>query len=250
MTIALITGAGRGLGKKAAIELAKKGVDILFTYNTNKDAAIATQKEIESLGRKAYYFQLDTGKTQDFPSFIESLKIILHQEFKDQKIDYLLNNAGFGHYTPITEMKEEDFDHLYQVHLKGVYFLTQRLLPSFNDGGKILNVSSGLTRSSNPGYSAYAAMKGAVEVFTRYLALELAPRKINVNCIAPGAIATDFGGGRVRDIPEFNARIAQATALGRVGEDSDIGPVMAMLLSNESGWINAQRIEVSGGIHI
>lgn len=250
MTIAFITGGSRGLGRSAALELAKRGVDIIFTYQSNTEAAEKTKRDIEALGQRASHVKLDTGKTQTFDSMLIQLEKILKDEFQSSRLDYILNNAGFGHYSPISEMKEKDFDDIYNVHLKGVYFLTQKLLPLMNDGGRILNVSSGLTRFSYPGSSAYASMKGAIEVFSRYLAVELAPRKISVNCIAPGAIATDFGGGRVRDDELINTQISKSTALGRVGEASDIGPVMANLLTREMQWINGQRIEVSGGIHI
>lgn len=249
MTIALITGANRGLGKNTALELAKNGVDIIFTYRTNKEEAHQCISEIEAYGQKAIALALDVGEMSTFSSFTKELKRVLKESFEDQSIDYLLNNAGHGHYCSFTEMKESDFDQLYNVHLKGVYFLTQRLVPLLKDGGKIINISSGLTRFSYPGSSAYAAMKGAIEVFTRYLAIELGPRKITVNTIAPGAVATDFGGGRVRDNKDINSHIAQMTALKRTASADDIGPVIAnFFLHND--WVNAQRIEASGGIHI
>lgn len=249
MTIALITGASRGLGKNAALELAKKGIDIIFTYNSNEEAANETKKEIEALGQKVIAFKLNTANTESFDQFTKDVKTALKEYFQKDHFDYLLNNAGIGKNNLITSMDEESFDHLYHIHLKGVYFLTQKLLGLISDGGRILNVSSGLTRFSYPGYSAYAAMKGAIEVFTRYLAVELGPRRISVNCIAPGAIETDFSGGAVRDNKDLNNSISQRTPLGRVGLPSDIGPLMAELLTGSCGWINGQRIEASGGIH-
>jgi len=147
-----------------------------------------------------------------------------------------------------TATTEEQFDGIFNVHVKGVYFLTQKLLPLMNDGGRIVNVSSGLARVSMPGSSAYGAAKGAVEVMTRYMARELGPRRITANVVAPGAIQTDFSGGMVRDNPELNKRVADMTALGRPGVADDIGPMIASLLSDENRWVNGQRIEVSGGM--
>lgn len=249
MKIALVTGGSRGLGKSAAIALARKGVGIVFTYNQNQQAANKTIEEIKSFSGTAYSLQLDTQNVATFDSFSNDLKELISEKFQRQNFDYLLNNAGIGKFSPITDMKERDFDELVNIHLKGVYFLTQKLIPLISEGGRILNVSSGLTRFSYPGYSAYASIKGAIEVFTRYLALELGEKKISVNCIAPGAIETDFGGGQVRDNKDLNNLISGQTPLGRVGLPQDIGPIMAEILAGDMGWINGQRIEASGGIH-
>lgn len=247
MTIALITGGSRGLGKSMAQHLARRGTDIIFTYHSNKEEADKVVREIGGMGRKAAALQLDVSKSDTFGAFAQAIKETL-KNFGRSDFDYLVNNAGTGVNKPIAEMSETDFDSMVAIHLKGPYFLTQKLLPLMKDGGRIVNISSGLARFSRPGMSAYAMMKGGVEVMTRYMAAELGPRRIAVNTIAPGAIETDFGGGVVRDNKEMNAQIASATALGRVGLPDDIGGAVAMLLSDEAGWINGQRIEVSGGI--
>lgn len=248
--IALITGGSRGLGKNAALHLGRAGVDVIVTYRTQKDEAAAVVRELESMGRTAALLQLDVAQTKHFEAFAVALQGTLRSRWSRDRFDYLVNNAGTGLHRSFLETTEEAFDELYAQHFKGVYFLTQKLVPLMNDGGKILNVSSGLARFALPGYSAYAAMKGAVEVLTRYLAKELGPRRIAVNTLAPGAIATDFGGGAVRDNPELQAFLSSQTALGRVGMPDDIGGVIANLLSDGSGWINAQRIEASGGFLI
>jgi NAD(P)-dependent dehydrogenase (short-subunit alcohol dehydrogenase family) len=248
--IALITGGGRGLGKSMALHAADRGVDIVLTYQSDRDSALAVAAEIQKRGRKAVALQLDVGDTRSFGAFAERLKSELGQTFGRERFDFLVNNAGVGVHAGVTETTEEQFDLLMNVHLKGTFFLTQKLLPLLNDGGRIVNVSSGLARFSFPGYAAYAAMKGAVEVLTRYLAKELGARKIAVNTLAPGAIETDFGGGTVRDNAEVNRQIASLTSLGRVGLPDDIGGAVALLLSPEAGWINGQRIEVSGGIFL
>lgn len=248
--IALITGGGRGLGKSMALHAADHGVDIVLTYQSDRDSALAVKAEIEKRGRKAAVLELDVGDSRSFGAFAERLKAELGQKFGRERFDFLVNNAGVGAHALVTETSEEQFDRLMNIHLKGTYFLTQKLLPLMQDGGRILNVSTGLTRFAFPGYSAYAAMKGGVEVFTRYLARELGPRKISVNVLAPGAIETDFGGGTVRDNPEVNRQIASLTSLGRVGLPDDIGGAVSLLLSPEAGWINGQRIEVSGGIFL
>ncbi|ACB94232.1 SDR family NAD(P)-dependent oxidoreductase [Beijerinckia indica] len=248
--IALVTGASRGLGRSMAIALAHKGVDVIGTYHSNKAEADATVAAVEALGRKAVMFQLDTSNTASFASFAVDLKQRLAANWNRSTFDYLVNNAGIGIYAPFAETSEADFDRLMNIHLKGVFFLTQALLPLIADGGRIVNLSSGLTRFSLPGYAAYAAMKGAVEVLTRYLAKELGPRGIGVNTIAPGAIETDFGGGSVRDNKQVNDFIASVTALGRPGLPDDIGPAVASLLTEDNRWINAQRIEVSGGMFV
>ncbi|MGZ5182986.1 MAG: SDR family NAD(P)-dependent oxidoreductase [Ramlibacter sp.] len=248
--IALITGGSRGLGKNAAIKLARDGVDIILTYFSRADEAQAVVDEITALGRRAVALQLDTGATAGFDAFAAAVRAALKANWQCERFDYLLNNAGTGIDAPFTEVTEAQFDEMCNVHLKGVFFLTQKLLPLMADGGRILNVSSGLARFALPGKSAYAAMKGAVEVLTRYLAKELGPRGIAVNVIAPGAIATDFGGGVVRDNEQVAAYIASQTALGRVGQPDDIGDAIAMLLSDRGRWINAQRIEASGGMFL
>jgi NAD(P)-dependent dehydrogenase (short-subunit alcohol dehydrogenase family) len=247
--VALITGGSRGLGKAAAHSLAATGTDVIITYRSQRAEAEAVVRELTALGRKAAAIQLDVGKVNTFPEFVLNLKRTL-QAFERPSIDYLLNNAGHGAYASIADTTEADFDELVNVHLKGVFFLTQKLLPLLADGGSILNLSSGLARFSLPGYAAYASMKGAIEVFTRYLAAELGPRRIRVNTLAPGAIETDFGGGAVRDNAQLNAQIAKQTALGRVGVPEDIGKVVAMLLSDGATWVNGQRIEAAGGIHL
>ena len=248
--IALITGGSRGLGRSSALHLAARGVDVILTYHSNATEAQAVVGKIEALGRRAVALQLDVGDSQGFAAFAPTLKTTLAQGWQRDRFDYLVNNAGVGLYAPFAEATEEQFDTLMKVHLKGPFFLTQRLLPLLNDGGRIVNLSSGLTRFALPGYAAYAAMKGAVEVLSRYLAKELGPRKIAVNVIAPGAIETDFGGGAVRDNPQLNAFVAAQTALGRAGQPEDIGGAIASLLSADSGWINAQRVEASGGMFV
>jgi NAD(P)-dependent dehydrogenase (short-subunit alcohol dehydrogenase family) len=248
--IALVTGASRGLGRNTAIALARKGVDVVGTYHSKKAEAAATVSAIEELGRKAVMFQLDTGNTASFVGFAADLKQALSATWGRSTFDYLVNNAGIGIHAPFAETTEADFDRLMNIHLKGVFFLTQRLLPLIADGGRIVNFSSGLARFSLPGYSAYAAMKGAIEVLTRYLAKELGSRGIAVNAVAPGAIETDFGGGAVRDNKQVNQFVASVTALGRPGVPDDIGPAVASLLTEDNRWINAQRIEVSGGMFV
>ena len=245
--IAIVTGGSRGLGRATVEALAARGVWSIFTYHSNRAAADAVVAAVAETGARAVALSLDTGDTGAFPAFADAVARTLGAWGVD-RFDYLVNNAGTAHHAPIAEVTEADFDALYRVHLKGVFFLTQRLLPLLADGGRIVNISSGLTRFSFPGSAAYASMKGAVEVLTRYLARELGGRGIAVNTVAPGAIATDFSDGRVRDNPEINRQIAGATALGRVGQPEDIGPMIAALLAGENRWINAQRIEVSGGM--
>lgn len=249
-TIALITGGSRGLGKSAALHLAQQGIDIVLTYQHQRDAAQELVREIQQMGRKAVALQLDVESIASFPGFIQNLGEVLHTHWHTDQISMLLNNAGVGVHQPFTEFSETQFDLLMNVHLKGVFFLTQQLLPLIQDGGRILNVSSGLTRFSLPGYSAYAAMKGAVEVLTRYWAKELGNRGISVNVLAPGAIETDFGHGAVRDNAQLNQFVANQTALGRAGLPDDIGAVAAALLVRDTQWINGQRIEASGGMFL
>lgn len=246
--IALVTGGSRGLGKDMALSLAKKGIDVVFTYHSNKEEADKVAAEIESLGQKGYVFQLDAGDVKSFDSFYQRVTERLKEETGSRNFDFLINNAGTALYAPFAETTEEQFDAALNIHYKGVFFLTQKALPFINDGGRLINISSGLARFSFPGSSAYASMKGAVEVLTRYLAKELGARGIAANVVAPGAIETDFGNGHVRDDKELNAQIAGMTSLGRVGLPADIGGVVAFLCTDEAKWINGQRIEVSGGM--
>lgn len=248
--IALVTGGSRGLGRDMAISIAKKGIDVIITYQTKNEEALAVVAEIKSMGRKAEALQLDTGKPETFAGFITELKNLLSGTFNSDKIEFLINNAGIGIYAEFAETTEEQFDMLNNIHFKGVFFLTQQVLEILSDGGGIINVSTGLTRFANPGYSAYAAMKGAMEVATKYQAKELGARGIKVNIVAPGAIETDFGGGIVRDNADVNKYIASATALGRVGRPDDIGGVVAFLCTDDAKWITGQRIEVSGGMYL
>ena len=247
--IALITGASRGLGRNAALHLARAGTDVVLTYHRGQADATRVVEEIRGHGRKAEALQLDVGQTSTFKDFAARLIKSLRQTWDRDRFDILVNNAGIGISKPFMETTEADFDELMNIHFKGTFFITQTLLPILNDGGRIINLSSGLARMTLPGYSAYASMKGGIEVLTRYLTKELGPRRITVNVIAPGAIETDFGGGHVRDNAELNAQIAARTPLGRVGLPDDIGGVVSLLLSDEAYWINGQRIEVAGGIH-
>lgn len=245
--IALVTGGSRGLGKNMALSLARRGVDVILSYRSNQAEAAQGVAEIEKLGRRAVALQLDVAIASTFSKFVAQVREELQKRWQRDRFDYLVNNAGVGAHASFAETTEAQFDELVNVHLKGPFFLTQKLLPLLADGGRIINISSGLTRFAYPGYSAYASMKGAIEVLTRYQAKELGTRGIAVNTVAPGAIETDFGGGRVRDDKELNAAIASQTALGRVGRPEDIGGVIASLLAPENGWINGQRIEASGG---
>ncbi|WP_374360756.1 SDR family NAD(P)-dependent oxidoreductase [Cloacibacterium sp.] len=248
--IALVTGGSRGLGKDSAIQLAKKGFHIILTYQTKREFADEVVKEIEKMGQKAFALPLDISTTAGFNQFANEVKDILDTQFASAKLDALVNNAGIGINQSFETTTEETLDTMTNIHFKGPYFLTQKLLPLLNDGSSIVNTSSGLARFSFAGYSAYGAMKAAIDSLSRYQALELGSRKIRVNSIAPGAIETDFGGGVVRDISDLNQHIASETALGRVGLPDDIGSVVAFLCSEDSKWINAQRIEVSGGYKI
>ncbi len=248
--IALITGASRGLGKDAAIQLAKRGFDTILTYQTKKEFADEVVKEIESIGQKAVALPLDVSTTAGFDQFVANVKGVLEIHFSSSKLDALVNNAGIGINERIETMTEQILDSMTNIHFKGPYFLTQKLLPLLNDGSSIVNTSSGLARFSFEGYSAYGPMKAAIDSLSKYQALELGIRKIRVNSIAPGAVETDFGGGAVRDVSDLNNYLASETALGRVGLPDDIGSVVAFLCSDDSKWINAQRIEVSGGYRI
>lgn len=248
--IAFITGASRGLGRNTAVSLAEHGIDVIGTYHSNKVEADSLTTEIAKKGRKAVMLQLDTGNVKAFDAFKDAFQKTLKEAFGRDDFDFLINNAGIGIGSMFVETKEEDFDRLMNVNLKGVYFLTQKLVSLMKDGGRIINLSSGLARFSLMRMSAYAMTKGAIEVFTRYLAKELGPRGITANTVAPGAIATDFGGGYVRDNPEANKSVAAITALGRAGVPDDIGPMIASLLSDDNRWVNGQRIEVSGGAYL
>ncbi|MGZ3884819.1 MAG: SDR family oxidoreductase, partial [Bacteroidia bacterium] len=242
-----VTGGSRGLGKNMAIALAKRGIDVVLTYNSNKEAADKVVAEIQSLGQKAFAFKLDTSDIKLFDGFMKEVTEHLKAQTGSTHFDFLINNAGTALYMPVTDVTEEQMDAIYNIHYKGVFFLTQKSLPFINDGGGIINISSGLTRITMPGSSVYGSLKTAVESLTRYMAKELGHRKIRVNVVAPGAIETDFGGGRTRDNKEINAHIAGLTALGRVGLPDDIGGVVAFLCTQDAYWINGQRIEVSGG---
>lgn len=248
--IALVTGGSRGLGRNTAIKLAESGSDVILTYHSNRAEADSAVAQIEKLGRRAVALQLDVGNSAGFAAFAGQVREALQKQWRREQFNHLVNNAGIGVHAAFAETTEAQFDQLVNIHLKSTFFLTQKLLPLLADGGRIVNLSSGLARFSLPGYAAYAAMKGAIEVLSRYMAKELGARGIAVNVVAPGAIATDFGGGMVRDNAQVNAMIASQTALGRVGLPDDIGGVIASLLSPANAWINGQRIEVSGGIFL
>ncbi|SHH88810.1 SDR family NAD(P)-dependent oxidoreductase [Flavobacterium defluvii] len=248
--IAVVTGGSRGLGKDMALNLAKKGLNVVLTYNSQKEEAQNVVKQIEQIGQIGVALKLDVSDTSSFDLFRKTLSETLSNHFKTDKIDFLINNAGFIHYANFAEITETQFTEMENVHFKGPFFLTQKLLPLFNANGGIVNVSSGLTRFATPGFSAYASFKGGMETLTKYLAKELGDRRIRVNSIAPGAIETDIMGGAVRDNAEMNQYLASQTALGRVGLPEDIGGVVAFLCTDEAGWINAQRIEISGGSNL
>ena len=246
MKTAIITGSSRGLGRDMALRVAQNGTDVIVTYHSKQDDADAVVAQIEAMGRQAVAIQLDTGDIASFDAFAGEVQSAL-EKMGREKFDFLVNNAGSGLSAPFAQTTEEGFDSMVNIHFKGVFFLTQKLLPLMNDGGRIVNVSSGLARYSFDGYSAYGACKGAVETLSRYMAKELGARGIAVNVLAPGAIETDFGGGYLRANPEFAQMLGEQTALGRVGQADDIGGVVASLLSDEMRWVNGQRIEVAGG---
>lgn len=246
--IALVTGGSRGLGKEMVLSLAKKGLDIILTYNSKKAEAEEVARQIEAMGQKAAAIQLNVGETKTFETFFKEVSEVLSNKFQTNTFDYLINNAGIGIHASFLETTEEQFDTLMNIQFKGTFFLTQKALKIMADGGGIVNISTGLARFSFPGYAAYASMKGAIETLTKYEAKELGSRQIRVNVVAPGAIETDFGGGVVRDNADMNKSIASATALGRVGLPDDIGSVVAFLCTEDAKWVNAQRIEVSGGM--
>ncbi len=248
--IALITGGSRGLGKDMALQMAQKGMDVVITYHSKKTEAEEVVAAVKALGRKASALALDVSQSASFAGFADQLKAVLSSEFGKERFDALVNNAGVGIHANLADTTVEQFDSMVDIHLKAPFFLTQQLLPLLNDGGSVVNISSGLTRFSFTGYEAYAIMKGGVETLTKYQAKFLGPRGIRVNVVAPGAIETDFGGGAVRDNAELNKTIASLTALGRVGLPHDIGGVVAFLCSEDAKWVNGQRIEVSGGMNL
>jgi len=250
MKIALVTGGSRGLGKSMSVHIAAKGNDVVLTYKSKKADAEEVVKQIEQTGRKAAALALDVSDSKSFEGFVDKLKEVLQAKWKRDDLNFLVNNAGIGIYAPFAETSEKQFDELMNVQLKGPFFLTQKLLPLIKDGGRIVNISTGLARFTLPGYAAYATMKGGIEVLTRYMAKELGARGISVNVVAPGAIETDFAGGAVRDNKEVNKFLASQTALGRVGLPDDIGSVVASLLGDDSHWLTAQRIEASGGMFL
>ncbi|MCX2493346.1 SDR family oxidoreductase [Pedobacter sp. PF22-3] len=248
--IALVTGGSRGLGKNAALKIAAKGIGVMVTYQSKKEEAEDTVNDIKALGVPAAALQLNVGDAKTFDAFFTEVKSVLKSVFNAEKFDFLINNAGIGIHASFADTTEEQFDALVNIHYKGAFFLTQKALPLLNDGSGIINVSSGLARFATPGYAAYASMKGAMETLTKYQAKELGSRGIRSNIVAPGAIETDFGGGVVRDNDQLNAGIAANTALGRVGLPDDIGGVVAFLCTEDARWINAQRIEASGGMFL
>ncbi len=248
--IAVVTGGSRGLGRNAVLKLAAHGVDVLLTYRSNRAEADSVVSQVTAAGRRAVALPLDVSASGNFAAFATQVGQTLAKTWQRERFNFLVNNAGTGVHASFLETTEAQFDEMVNIHLKSTFFLTQKLVPLMADGGRIINLSSGLTRFSFPGFAAYAAMKGGIEVLTRYMAKELGPRRITVNTLAPGAIETDFGGGMVRDNQQVNAGIASQTALGRVGLPDDIGGVVASLLAAENGWINGQRIEASGGVFL
>lgn len=247
--IAVVTGGSRGLGKDMALALAKKGIDVILTYRSKEAEALETVATIKSMGRQAAAIQLNMSEFSSLDNFIKQLSDTLQQQWQISSFDFLINNAGMGATVPFEQVTEELFNDFLNVHFKGIYFLTQKLVPQINSGGRIINISTGTTRFTNPGYSVYASMKGAIEVFTKYLAKELGARNIVANVVAPGPVETDFNSAAIRSNPQMKERLSSLSPLGRVGNASDIGGVVAFLCTEEAGWINGQRIEVSGGIN-
>ena len=248
--IALVTGGSRGLGKDMAISIAKKGIDVILTWRSNEEQAKETVAAIEQLGSKAASLHLDMSDFKSLDGFIQNVAALLKEKWDTDHFDFLINNAGMGATVPFEQVTEELFNDFLNVHFKGVYFLTQKSLPILNNGGRIINISTGTTRFSNPGYSVYASMKGAVEVFTKYLAKELGVRQITANIVAPGPIETDFNNAAIRNNPQMKGMLSTFSPLGRVGNTDDIGGVVAFLCTDDARWINGQRIEVSGGINV
>ncbi len=247
--IALVTGGSRGLGKDMAISIAKKGIDVIVTYRGNQSMAEEVVKEIESIGGKATALHLDMADFKSLDAFVAQLTLTLQSKWNTTSFDFLINNAGMGKTVPFEKVTEEIFDEFLNVHFKSVYFLTQKCLPYINSGGRVINISSGTTRFSNPGYSVYASMKGAVEIFTKYLTKELGAKGIGANIVAPGAVETDFNNGFIRNNPQVKSMISSLSPFGRVAKADDIGSVVAFLCTDDAKWINGQRIEVSGGIN-
>ena len=247
--IALVTGGSRGLGKEMALSLARKGIDVIITWRTNEEEASNVAASIQEMGRKSASLHLDMSNFDQLGQFVDSVKGTLQSVWQTSTFDFLVNNAGMGATVPFEQVTEDLFDEFMNVHFKGVYFLTQKCIPLINQGGRIINISSGTTRFSNPGYSVYASMKGAIEVFTRYLAKELGSKGIAANVVAPGPIETDFNNAAIRNNPNMKGMLSALTPLGRVGTSEDIGGVVAFLCSEDGRWINGQRIEVSGGIN-
>jgi len=247
--IAIVTGGSRGLGKDMALSLAKKNIDVILTYNTNEAMALDTLEEIEVHGAKAAIAHLNMSEFKSLDAFVKNIEVLLSTTFNATHFDFLINNAGMGKTVPFVEVTEDVFDDFLNVHFKSVYFLTQKLLKQMNDGGSIINISSGTTRFSNPGYSVYASMKGAMEILTKYLAKELGNRGIRSNIVAPGPVETDFNNAAIRNNPQFKTMLGNMSPLGRVGAADDLGGVIAFLCSDDAKWINGQRIEVSGGIN-
>lgn len=247
--IALVTGGSRGLGKDMAISIARKGMDVIVTWKNNESDALKTVEEIEKLGQKGAAIQLDMVDFNSLDRFVGQLSSTLQKTWKVSSFDFLVNNAGMGATVPFEKVTEELFNEFLNVHFKGVYFLTQKCIPMINSGGRVINISTGTTRFSHPGYSVYASMKGAIEVFTKYLAKELGAKGIGANVVAPGPVETDFNNAAIRSNPELKERLSGLSPLGRVGNADDIGSVVAFLCSSEASWVNGQRIEVSGGIN-
>ena len=248
--IAIVTGGSRGLGKDMALSLAKIGIDVIITYQSQKEAANDVVSQIENEGGKGVSLNFDSSVISSINDFVKEVQATLKAKWNSSNFDFLINNAGIGATIPYMQATESDFDRFMNIHFKSVYFLTQRLIPLMNDGGSIVNISTGTTRFANPGYSIYASMKGAIEVFTRYLAKEVGPKGIRANVLAPGPIETDFNNAFIRNNPDRKKLMATNTALGRVGEASDIGGIVAFLCSDDSRWITGQRIEASGGINL
>ena len=248
--IAIVTGGSRGLGKDMALSIAKKGIDVILTYNTNEALALDVVNEIELMGVKAAALHLNMSDFNSLTGFVNNVSSLLAAQFNTNHVDFIVNNAGMGKTVPFTDVTEAIFDDFLNVHFKSVYFLTQKIVAIMNDGGAVINISTGTTRFSNPGYSVYASMKGAIEVFTKYLAKELGPKGIRANVIAPGPVETDFNNGAIKNSPQFKAMLGTMSPLGRVGAADDLGGVVAFLCTDDARWINGQRIEVSGGINV